>query len=77
MENQDHDNDYYMWKSSPPKSPTYTTEEIQKFRVERIKRIMDNYKCSQERALTFIDLREEGHGVYQASVMAGIADPTF
>ncbi len=53
----------------------FTPEEIQKFRVERIKRIMEHYKCTQERALTFIDLREEGHGVYQASVMAGIADP--
>lgn len=55
----------------------FTPEEIQKFRVERIKRIMDNYKCSQERALTFIDLREEGYSVYQASLMAGISDPTF
>ena len=75
MENQDHDNDYYMWKSSPQKSPTYTTEEIQKMREERIKRIMEQYKCSNSDACTFIDLREDGHSVYQASVMAGIEDP--
>ncbi len=47
----------------------------QKFREERIKRICESYKCSQEDACRFIDLREDGHSVYEASVMAGIADP--
>ncbi len=47
----------------------------QKFREERIKRICETYGCTQEDACRFIDLREEGHGVYQAAVMAGISDP--
>ena len=53
----------------------FTEEEKQKFREERIKRVCAKYNCSQEDACRFIDLREEGHGVYTASVMAGIADP--
>lgn len=47
----------------------------QKFREERIKRLCERYRCTQEDACRFIDLREEGHSVYEAAVMAGIADP--
>ena len=47
----------------------------QKFREERIKRICEKYKCTQEDACRFIDYRDEGHGVYQAAVMAGLSDP--
>lgn len=47
----------------------------QKFREERIKRLCEKYRCTQEDACRFIDLREEGYAVYEATVMAGIADP--
>lgn len=47
----------------------------ERFDTERLKRVMASYHCDQESAIAFINLREEGHGVYQASVMAGIADP--
>lgn len=47
----------------------------QTFREERIKRICEKYKCTQEDACRFIDYRDEGHGVYQAAVMAGLSDP--
>ena len=49
----------------------------QRFREERIKRIMEKYRCTQEDACRFIDLRDEGYSVYEASVKAGIADPDF
>lgn len=52
-----------------------TQEFTQKFREERIKRICEKYRCTQEDACRFIDLREEGYSVYESAVKAGIADP--
>lgn len=66
-------NDYRIEDEYKP--PVFTEAEKQKMRELRILRTCAKYKCSQEDAIRFIDLREEGHGVYQASVMAGIADP--
>ena len=43
--------------------------------MTRQERIMNTFNCSAEDAQRFIDLREEGYSTYQASVMAGIADP--
>lgn len=59
------------------RDPQQTAELSQKFREERIKRICVQYSCSQEDAIRFIDLREEGYSVYEASVKAGLADPHF
>lgn len=44
-------------------------------RSARIKSIMERYDCSNEDAVRFIDLREEGHTTYEAAVMAGLRDP--
>lgn len=54
-----------------------TLEFQQKFHEERVKRIMEKYECAREDAERFIDLREEGHAVYQAAVLAGLADPNY
>lgn len=41
----------------------------------RLERVMKHYECSAEDAQRYLDLRDEGHSQYAASVMAGIADP--
>lgn len=52
------------------------TQEAQAFvPMTRQQRIMNTYNCSAEDAQRFIDLREDGHSTYEASVMAGLADP--
>jgi hypothetical protein len=43
--------------------------------MSRVQRIMEQYGCSSESACRFIDLREEGHGVTAAALMAGLSDP--
>lgn len=42
---------------------------------QRIQRVMDHYRCDREDAIRYLDLRDEGHNQYAASVMAGIRDP--
>ena len=42
----------------------------------RMKRIMRVYNCDAETAQAFMDLRDDGHGLYQAEVMAGVRDPS-
>lgn len=41
----------------------------------RIESIMRRYRCSQEDAWLYLDMRDEGYSRYQAAVLAGIADP--
>jgi hypothetical protein len=41
----------------------------------RIERVMSQYNCDADDAQRFIDLRDDGHGVYAAALMAGLADP--
>lgn len=43
--------------------------------MTRQERIIAHYGCTAEDAQRFIDLREDGHSTYEASVMAGLADP--
>jgi hypothetical protein len=43
----------------------------------RLKRVMETYKCDAETAYFFIDLRDDGHGLYQAEVMSGLRDPSY
>ena len=55
---------------------TETQEEPQTtVLLTRQERIMAHYGCTAEDAQRFIDLREDGHSTYEASVMAGLADP--
>lgn len=44
-------------------------------RLVRLQRIMGHYGCDAEDAHRFLDLRDDGHSAYEASVLAGIADP--
>jgi hypothetical protein len=41
----------------------------------RLRATMDRWGCSAEDAQRYLDLREEGHSTYAASVMSGLADP--
>lgn len=43
--------------------------------MTRIERVIDQYSCTVEDARRYIELRDEGHSQYDASVMAGLADP--
>lgn len=43
--------------------------------MTRIERVIDQYSCTVEDARRYIELRDEGHSQYAASVMAGLADP--
>lgn len=42
--------------------------------VRTVPSVMQAYGCNAEAAQRYIDLRNEGYGVYVASVMAGIAE---
>ena len=42
--------------------------------MTRIERVIDQYSCTVEDARRYIELRDEGHSQYDASVMAGLAD---
>lgn len=37
--------------------------------------IMRVYECDYDTAERYCDLRDEGHSVFQARIMAGLADP--
>lgn len=41
----------------------------------RLQRVTQHFRCGEENAQRFIDLRDEGYSSYVASVMAGLADP--
>lgn len=45
------------------------------FGGKRTQNIMDQFHCSAERACAFIGLRDEGHSITAAALMAGISDP--
>ena len=40
-----------------------------------IARICEIYSCSEEAAIKYLDLKEEGYSKTQALLMAGISDP--
>ena len=43
--------------------------------IEQVKRIQEVYECTVERAMLYLDLREEGYSRTQALLMAGLTDP--
>jgi hypothetical protein len=43
--------------------------------VRTLPNVTAHFRCSEESAQRYIDLRDEGHGSYQAALMAGLADP--
>lgn len=43
--------------------------------MTRLQRTMLQYNCSAADAQRFIDLRDEGHSITQAALMAGLTDP--
>lgn len=43
--------------------------------MTRMQRLMSQYQCSAADAQRFIDLRDEGHSITQAALMAGLTDP--
>lgn len=44
---------------------------------QRIQNIMDKFGCSREDAITVIDYRDEGYSICQATMMAGVTDPSY
>jgi hypothetical protein len=46
------------------------------FPPEKIQRVREFYKCSEEDAVTYLLLKEEGYSTKQAALMAGISDPS-
>lgn len=55
----------------PPKTEIEQSHD----REQRLRRVMNTYKCSMADAYTFIDFRDEGYSTLQAATMAGIWDP--
>ena len=43
--------------------------------MSSVQRIMQSFSCSEEDAIRYLNLREEGYSSYRAKLMAGIADP--
>ena len=43
---------------------------------QAINSIISKYNCSEEDALTYLYLRDEGYSSQQAGLMAGISDPS-
>jgi hypothetical protein len=43
--------------------------------IRTVPNIMQAYGCSAETAQLYKDLRDEGHGIEQAKLMAGLSDP--
>lgn len=66
-----------MKKEKDDKLTTFTEKERRLYRSMRLERVIAKYKCSRESAQIFIDLRDEGHPVHQAALMAGLADPLY
>lgn len=48
---------------------------VSTFYVRTVPSVMQHFGCTAEAAQRYIDLRDDGHGVYVAAVLAGIADP--
>ena len=46
-------------------------------REQRIKNIMDHFNCDYDDAVKVIDLRDEGYSMCQATMMAGVTDPSY
>ena len=45
------------------------------YTIEQIKEIQEMYQCTFERAMLYLDLREEGHAKTEALLIAGLTDP--
>jgi hypothetical protein len=43
--------------------------------IRTLPNIMKAYACSEETAQRYMDLRDEGHSIEQAKLMAGLSDP--
>lgn len=43
----------------------------------RIKNIMDKFGCSREDAICVVYFRDEGYSMCQATMMAGVTDPSY
>lgn len=43
--------------------------------MKRTERVMLQFGCDEADAQRYIELRDEGYNQYQASLMAGLADP--
>lgn len=43
----------------------------------RIRRAMEQFKCSEETATSYIAYRMDGYSVQVAKVMSGLADPAY
>jgi hypothetical protein len=52
------------------------TQEEEMRALSRVQSVMLRFRCDSESAWRYLDLREEGYSQYQASVMAGLADPS-
>jgi len=46
-------------------------------REERIKNIMLKFSCCYNDAVEVINLRDEGYSMCQATMMAGVTDPSY
>lgn len=44
---------------------------------QRIQNIMDKFGCDRDDAIEVIDLRDEGYSLCQATMMAGVTDPSY
>lgn len=44
------------------------------YTIEQIKEIQEMYQCTFERAMLYLDLREEGHAKTEALLIAGLTD---
>ena len=45
------------------------------YTIEQNKEIQEMYQCTFERAMLYLDLREEGHAKTEALLIAGLTDP--
>jgi hypothetical protein len=43
--------------------------------IRTLENVMRRYGCSADAARIYMDLREEGHPVHAAELMAGLSDP--
>ena len=44
---------------------------------QQIKNIMDKFGCDRDDAIEVINLRDEGYSLCQATMMAGVTDPSY
>jgi hypothetical protein len=43
--------------------------------IRTVPNVMRHFNCDAERAQRYIDMRNEGYGMEQAALMAGLSDP--